>query len=80
MTDSKMVKRISMGVVLAGSLSQSAFALTHIGGASIDEVSSVKLFDASDPASPTLTEQTEALTRSGPFVLSHDGLYLASGH
>jgi hypothetical protein len=79
MTDLTTATRISIGLALVGSLSHAALALTHTGGAYIGDAASVKLYDATNPTRPILTEQTEALTQSGPFVSSHDALFVAAG-
>jgi hypothetical protein len=68
-----------MSLALAGSLSPAALALTHTGGAFIGDGQSVRKFDVGDPRLPIVTEETEALTKSGPFVFSHDALFVASG-
>ncbi len=74
------MQRMSVVMALLGMASPAALALTHAGGASIGADASVKLYDASNPEQPILTEETESLTQSGSFVFSHDALFLASGH
>lgn len=72
-------QRISVAVAIIGSISQAAFALSHTGGANVGQIDSVKLYDAADPARPVLARETEQLTRSGPLVMAHDGVFVASG-
>jgi hypothetical protein len=79
MATSSILRKLSIAVALIASAAPAALALTHSGGASIGEIANVKLYDASNPQRPILTEQTEALTQSGAFVFSHDALFVAAG-
>jgi hypothetical protein len=74
-------QRISVAVALAlaGSISPAASALKHTGGATIGELPSVRVYDASDPDRPILTKQSDLNRPSGPFALAHDALFVASG-
>jgi len=72
-------KRIVLALALVAATSPVAFALTHTGGVTTGETPDVKLYDASDPAYPVLTERTEALAEPGPFTFVHDALFVAAG-
>jgi len=74
-------QRISVTVALAiaGSISPAAAAIKHTGGATIGELDSVRVYDASDPDRPILTKQLDVNATSGPFALAHDALFVASG-
>lgn len=74
-------RRIRFSLLLGVALlaTAPAVALTHLGGAPTSEVPAVRVYDASDPASPVLRDATEALAGTGAYATSHDGLFVAAG-
>jgi len=72
--------RLAISLVLIGTLFCSlATAMVRIGGSVLPGSQSVRTHDVHNPASPVITDRTEGLAESGPFVLVHDRLFVAVG-
>src|SRR6185436_5656238 len=76
---SKVLPQTSIGLLVASLLAQPAAALTHTGGAYFGSAVNVRAYDAGDPRQPVVTDQTDARSRTGAFVVAHDALFVASG-